>query len=246
MISLKFRSSLRALGLDVHRYTITSSNHARLKNFIHSMGTDLVLDVGANIGQTGDELRHSLGYDKTIHSFEPLSSAFAELKANVEIDPLWHAHNVALGSSAGKVEIHVANNSQSSSLLPMRKRHSDAAPESAIKGTEHIAVRTLDEVLPEIRQDAQNIFLKCDTQGFELEVLRGGQKSLPDIGLVLLEMSTEELYEGCPLLGDVIAYMYDHGFAMVDVKAGFADPETGQMLQCDGLFINLTLSPRTR
>lgn len=243
---LKLRSSLRFLGLDVYRYSITSSSHARLKNFISLMKIDLVLDVGANTGQTGDELRNSLGYRNKIHSFEPLSSAFSELKRNSAQDPLWDVHNVALGSSSGEVEINVANNSQSSSLLPMSKLHSDAAPESAIKGSERITVRTLDEILSGIRGDAENIYMKCDTQGFELEVLKGGKRSLPSISLIQMEMSTEELYQGCPLIGEVITFMYDRDFAMVDIKAGFTDPMTGQMLQCDGLFVNKSHSIQLR
>ena len=242
MMMSAIRSGLRRLGYDVSKYTITSNSHARLRNYLKQLKIDLVLDVGANTGQSGAELRGTLGYRGVIHSFEPLAEAFAALQAAAARDPRWTAHHCALGQRTGRATIHVAGNSQSSSLLPMTERHSSAAPGSQISSREEIETRRLDEVLPEIRAEirdgAQRLYLKCDTQGFELEVLRGAGAALAEISLVRLELSTEDLYSGAPLIGEVIAFMYDHGFALADIKAGFADPQTGQMLQCDGLFLN--------
>lgn len=233
------RDLARSFGIDVSLYKITSSSHARLKNYIRSQKIDLVLDVGANAGQTGQELRKNLGYAGVIHSFEPLSAAYAKLQAASSNDAKWHTHNLALGSTAGSVEINIAGNSESSSLLKMQDRHQSAAPNSAIMATEDVQVQTLDAVLPELRGTAQNIYMKCDTQGFELEVLKGAKSTLPGIKMIRLELSSEELYEGAPLIGDLVTFMYDNGFTMVDIKAGFSDPNTGQMLQADGLFLNM-------
>lgn len=239
---INIRSILRLIGIDINRYSIKSSSHARLKKYLSFMEIDLVIDVGANSGQTGNELRQSLGYHKKIHSFEPLSTAYEALEKKAMLDPLWEVHNFALGSNKGNFEINIAKNSQSSSLLTMMQKHSDAAPESVITGSEKVNVMTLDEVFLSIVGKEKNIYLKCDTQGFEIEVLKGGIEALRRICLVGLEMSTVELYKGCPLISDVVTYMYAHGFIMVDVKSGFSDPKTGQMLQCDGLFINAAMA----
>jgi len=110
---------------------------------------------------------------------------------------------MALGSTTDLVEINIAGNSESSSLLQMEERHHRAAPDSAIIGTEKVQVKPLDEVLPDLRGDAQNIYMKCDTQGFELEVLKGAKASLSALRLIQLELSSEELYAGAPLIGDV-------------------------------------------
>jgi FkbM family methyltransferase len=48
-------------------------------DFIENRGINLVLDVGANVGQFGLSLRNR-GYAGQIMSFEPVSDAFNELK----------------------------------------------------------------------------------------------------------------------------------------------------------------------
>jgi len=72
------RDLARSFGIDASFYNITSSSHARLKNYLSSQKIDLVLDVGANTGRTGQELRKGFGYAGAIQSFEPLSAAFCK------------------------------------------------------------------------------------------------------------------------------------------------------------------------
>src|SRR5215472_6069643 len=74
---------------------------------------DVVLDVGANKGQFGKQLR-GLGYRGRIISFEPLSDAFSALSQTASGDPMWTCHNFALGDLASSATINVSANSHSS------------------------------------------------------------------------------------------------------------------------------------
>src|SRR5690242_8065586 len=108
------RRLLRGATLDVIRYHPRSHPLARRMRLLATHGIDVVLDVGANIGQYGEELRR-LGYRGRIVSFEPMSAAFAELQARAQADGRWQVIHAGLGAQAGTARINLAGNSASSS-----------------------------------------------------------------------------------------------------------------------------------
>jgi FkbM family methyltransferase len=199
-------------------------------------GVDIVLDVGAAVGNYGKWIREA-GYRGRICSFEPLSAAFKQLERNSASDPLWECRKLALGPEPGTAEINVAGNSDSSSLLPMEKRHEQSAPESAYIGAETVEVSTLDAIWEEVVGDARKVFVKLDVQGYELETLRGGASALPRIYGVQAELSLVPLYENGPLWMEVIDFLTEQGLHVAGIEAGHTDPRTGEMLQCDAIFI---------
>lgn len=203
---------------------------------LHLQHVDMVLDVGASVGNYGKRIREA-GYEGPICSFEPLSAAFRQLERNTAGDPLWQCRNLALGPEPGTAEINVAGNSESSSLLAMEERHEQAAPSSVYIGTETVEVTTLDAVWDEVAGDAKRPFLKLDVQGYELETLRGGSNVLARLYGVQAELSLVPLYEGGPLWLEVVQFMSDHGFHVAGLEGGYTDPETGEMLQADAIFI---------
>jgi len=197
---------------------------------------DLVLDVGANIGQFSSELRQS-GYTGRIVSFEPLSQAHSELVQSSIGDPMWDAYpRCALGDHEGEVEINIAGNSQSSSILPMLESHRSVAPESAYQGKESVPIKTLDAVAGQYLKDARAAFLKIDTQGFEWQVLDGARDTLPHIKGILVELSLVPLYEGQHLWRDVIDRLGAAGFTLWTFNPVFSDQAIGRTLQVDGVF----------
>jgi hypothetical protein len=49
-------------------------------------------------------------------------------------------------------------------------------------------------------------------QGYELEVLKGARKTLPQIQRLVCEVNLDEVYEGCALVDEVDAFLDEHGF----------------------------------
>src|SRR5262245_43242867 len=99
------RDTLRRLGYELTRFHPRSSEAARLRAMLDAHGVNLVLDVGANIGQFGALLRE-VGYRGRIVSFEPLSSERDVLAKIAEKDPDWTlAPQAAIGSDDGEVEM---------------------------------------------------------------------------------------------------------------------------------------------
>lgn len=73
---------------------------------------------------------------------------------------------------------------------------------------------SLDALLPEGRSFD---FIKIDTQGYELEVLKGGERCLASAEAVLLEVSLIEINNGAPLIAEVIEFMRDRDFVVYDI-----------------------------
>lgn len=229
------RNVFRQLNVDIRSFNPDDHAELRRAKIIRNNSASLILDVGANVGRYARSLR-TTGYTGKIISFEPLSSAFGKLERHSANDPLWDCHNCALGRTDGESEINISANSVSSSLLPMDEAHIKAAPQSAYIGKEKIKVRHLDRNIIEMMQD-DAIFLKLDVQGFEHEVLAGAQEILPNVFGIEIELSLTSLYSGHLSFRQLIDLLDDFGFTPVSMERGLTDPETGHILQIDGIFI---------
>src|SRR5450830_427272 len=137
---------IRFFGFDLRRYNPASSESAQLMRMLSTHKVNLVLDVGANTGQFGHFLRDA-GYRGRIVSFEPLLAAWEQLSEASRKDSRWKvASRAAIGSEDGEIEIHVAGNKESSSVLKMLDSHANAAPESRYVGNERVPLRRLDSI----------------------------------------------------------------------------------------------------
>lgn len=99
---------------------------------------------------------------------------------------------------------------------------------------ERRSLRRIDSILKEIEAPA---FLKIDTQGYEVEVLRGSTSILPSIDAILLEVAIIEVNEGAPLLHNVLAHMKSIGFVTYDVLEIHRRPLDKALNQIDILFV---------
>ncbi len=214
-----------------------SSRHAvgRRRRLFQTYAIDLVLDVGANVGQYGHQLR-TAGYHARIESFEPLKQAYDELRTVASKAERWNTHNYGLSDSCGDLNINVSSNSVSSSLLAILPAHVRAEPESHYVREELVTLKTLDSVFPDIVRGARSVFMKIDTHGFENKVLEGARESLASIDTIELEMSLVPLYDGQMLFSELHALMLERGYELVSMAPGFSSATTGELLQLDGTY----------
>ncbi len=235
-IKHRLRLALRRLGIDVSRYNAAQSPAARTQIQLQVNRIDTVIDVGANDGGYAQSVLDA-GFQGRILSFEPLDLAHRALQDRALGHPRWSvAPRMALGCSNGTVDLNVAGNSTSSSILPMLPKHEMAAPQSRYVGKELVPLRRLDHVEHSTIDSAGAIHLKIDTQGFEMSVLAGSTGLLPRIRGLQLEMSFVPLYEGQVLFREMFDWASGHGFELHGVIPGFSDIATGRMLQADGVF----------
>jgi FkbM family methyltransferase len=233
------RSLAEATGLEVRKTSVYTSQKLRHQLLFSQLPIDLVLDVGANTGQFVQQCR-AAGYKGEIISFEPSAAAHASLLQSAARDPLWTvADRMALGAKTGEVEINIAANSYSSSILPMLDSHLAAAPNSAYLQKEKVPLRRLDDILADLPATAPGryIFLKLDVQGYESQVLAGATRLLNHTLAVQLEMSLLPLYEGETLMPQMHAAITAKGYDLWDLEPSFRDSATGRLLQIDAIFL---------
>jgi FkbM family methyltransferase len=118
--------------------------------------------------------------------------------------------------------------------------------EDVVAGTKQLNGEALDQIL-ERKQLPFPDFLKLDVQGFELEVLKGGGKSLAHAQFCLLEVSLLDL-DGTPMMLEVMNYMDSKGFQAYDISQLMRRPFDKALYQIDLLFVkkdsNLIASKR--
>lgn len=79
--------------------------------------------------------------------------------------------------------------------------------------------------------------LKLDTQGYELEILRGGNKCMSHAEVILMEVSFIDIYQHAPLAHEVIHFMHVNGFILYDICTLMRRPLDQALFQADMLFV---------
>jgi FkbM family methyltransferase len=236
-MSGRIRNLLRKAGIEAYRYSVNRSTGAQLHRLLEHCSVDLVFDVGANSGQYATQLR-AHGYMGRIVSFEPLKSAHSRLTAAARGDSHWQvAPRMALGDQDGNIDLHIAGNSLSSSILDMLPKHEQAAPGSAYVSRETVPLKRLDKVAEEFVGTSSRILLKIDTQGYEDRVLSGAKGMLGNLTAIQTELSLEPLYSGQLLFDEMRERIEAMGFVLFAIFPGYIDERTGQTLQVDGFFV---------
>ncbi len=208
------RNAARQRGFDVVRLRDGQSLGGHLLQLFDLYNIDLVLDVGARVGEYGDWLRRN-GYVGEIWSFEPVSENFQQLRKASSADSGWRVFNVALGADEGRAEINVSQTSHFSSFYTAsdETRQDEQFKGAQTVGREDVEVRTLDGLLrdnPDLQK--RRVYLKLDTQGYDLQVLSGGSAFLRTVAALQTEVALQPLYIESPTFDESLQAVRDAGF----------------------------------
>jgi FkbM family methyltransferase len=180
-----------------------------IRDTLKRLRVNCVLDVGANEGQYAKNLRQ-IGYQGQIISFEPIGEVYRRLSEKFSSDSRWQGLNIALGATDSFQEFNVATESSVMSSFLNLKHQWDFRIET-------VEVRRLDSLFREIVGNIQGprVFLKLDTQGYDLEVVQGAVGCMEDIVGMQSELSVQQLYEGAPHYLESVAKYEQLGFELI-------------------------------
>ena len=100
-----------------------------------------------------------------------------------------------------------------------------------------VITRTITSLDDLLQDDTRVVdFIKLDVQGYELEVLRGAKTRLKQAQVVLMESSLIPINLGAPLIDDVVEFMRNHDYRLVDFCSQIRRLD-GALWQTDLLFI---------
>jgi FkbM family methyltransferase len=193
---------------------------------IRSMGFSpaLVFDVGASNGQWTRECL-SIFPDARYVLADPLEVNWPALARLTAADPRISTWQGALGPYEGSLDVY-CHGDQSSALASREF----AGPKRSVP------MQTLDALFARERSPAP-VLVKADVQGYELEVLRGGELCLQSAEFVLLEVSFRRLYDQCALAHEVIEYLGGRGFCIYDICTYLQRPLDRELVQSDFIFV---------
>ena len=171
----------------------------------------LVIDVGANKGQTIERFR-KLFLNKNIHSFEPIKHEYLNLKQKYSNKNNIVLNNFAMGELPGEKEFNINHYTGSSSFLNIKEsnwlnfksKKFNIEPKNFLKNKEKIKIETLDNYCQ--KNNIKNIdIVKIDTQGYEDKVLEGCQQMIEgkNIKFIELEIILSDLYENTLSIKDI-------------------------------------------
>jgi FkbM family methyltransferase len=188
-----------------------------LRDFLRIKEINLVLDVGAFVGEYAAELR-DLGYRGRIVSFEPVPDSFQRLKERMGSDPLWSGQPFGLSDCSTEALINTYDRGNFNSLLPLRQSAADTYDvTSSEKGRIPIQLKRLDEVFAQLIQgiDSPRTYMKIDTQGNDLNVMRGSQGVFDRFIGLQSEVPAVQIYDGMCSMSQMLAYYAECGFVPI-------------------------------
>ena len=170
----------------------------------------VVADIGANIGVYSERFSKMVGQKGRVYSFEPDVTNFKFLKIRATGYSNIVTENSAVGSTTGMAKLFISDD------LNVDHHMYDGGDG---RGAIDISVTSLDDYF---YQKIHLDFIKSDTQGYEFEVLKGGQKLLssPDAPKILLEFWPYGLIKAGANPKDVIELLKGYGYRLEVIGSG--------------------------
>jgi FkbM family methyltransferase len=225
---------------EYERHTWHESSY--FKRLLSILEIDCIFDVGANRGQFGRWLRVN-GFSGEIISFEPNPAAFAELQVAASVDEKWICYPWALGSENGQMCLNVMRSDDFSSFLNPRA-DVDFAHANKIASMVEVPIKTLEDVY----KPSKRPFLKMDTQGYDLQVLKGAANVLPEFCGLLSEVSFVQIYDGAPTFSESMSSIREAGF-LPSALFSVHPAETLKLVEMNAYFVRedlIELDPAIR
>ena len=237
---MKWRNLLNRLLIPVGyelKHTRGLGTHPRrdMARLVSDGSRVVVFDVGANEGDTATGFKRWFP-DCEIHAFEPDPAAYGTLKERMRRYPRVELNNVAVGSACGSQTFKLYTSSQLNSFLDPAESWTGRVEDELSVG-----VTDLDSYCDATGVEYISI-LKTDTQGYELEVLKGAQGLMADnrIHMIFVEIIFSKMYDKQAHFLELMQYLVGNRFSLV---AFYKFHEDGGVASwADALFVNLNFS----
>ena len=166
-----------------------------LENSLISFNLETVYDIGASDGSFTNNISQYLHEDTKYHLFEPYE--YTEIE--VDVDHQWH--RVYLSDSARKVNFYINDEFHTGNSYYKE----DTVAFDEIEPVEVITV-SLDKYVAENNLTLPDL-IKIDTQGSELDILKGAEYCLKNASVLILELPLIPYNIGSPGMVEILEYL---------------------------------------
>jgi FkbM family methyltransferase len=221
-------------GFQVKRVDKSTANEIGKWEWIGKFPINTIIDVGANQGQFAEKILKVFPKG-ALYCFEPLPDVFSQLRVNFGNRKNVHLYNFGLGEKDEEVVIFNNEYSPSSSLLEMLDLHKKNFDFAVKTSPRSISIKRLDDFADEFSQ--RPILIKIDVQGYEMQVIKGGEEVIGEADIIIIETTFQRLYKDQPLFNDIYEYFTKRGFYYAGNIEQLLSPVDKKILQADAIFI---------
>ena len=192
---------------------------------------DILVDVGANKGDFSYEFGTKF---KKIFMIEPNPSLQKELELKFKImkNVKIFKHGINNKNSIKKLYISGDTGSTLSSIKKQSKILKENLKKTEIISTQNLKFLRLDEILKKNILSKNSIFLKTDTQGNDLEVLKSLGIYLKKVKYIKCEMSIMALYRNQNSHWEILKFFKENKYEPIFFENGLRD-KNGNMIEYD-------------
>ena len=178
-----------------------------------------VIDVGANEGQYHDFIRDDVSFTGPVVSAEPIPALAAQIRSRASRTSNWRVERVAMGPQSGSSSFRVTAGSQFSSFLePLESTRTQFYGQTSVEESITVAVDTLDALIDRHSTFlGDRIYLKMDTQGFDLQALKGLTQHVNRVVALQSEASVKPVYHAMPHFTETIRTIEGLGYTISQI-----------------------------
>lgn len=188
-----------------------------------------VLDIGANTGQFYKDFK-KIFPNSTYHLIEANPYCEEDIKSlNV---------NYSISALSDKIEtkdFYISNTNTKSTGNSFYKENTQFFSENK-------SIKLQTSLLDQLLSNKQFDLVKIDTQGSEIDIIKGGISIISNAKALIVEVSYEQYNLGSPHINSVLEFLSNIGFEKVELIQKIFHPETKQHIQDELLFINKNTS----
>ena len=174
----------------------------RISNFLQNKSIKTVIDIGAHKGEFAQNALQIKSVNKII-AFEPQNKIFQLLKEKFANNTKITLNNFALSEKVEKKIMKINKMTATSTLnheinknsLYFKFKSFLLYQKNSIISEEEINTTTFDVFFNEETFD-ENTLLKIDTEGYELQVLKGSERKIKEVKYILIENQFSKMYKG--------------------------------------------------
>jgi len=176
-----------------------------LENSLISFNLETVYDIGASDGSFTNNISQYLHEDTKYHLFEPYE--YPEIE--VDVDHQWH--KVYLSDRERKVDFYINDEFHTGNSYYREDTE-------AFDNIEPLKVTTisLDKYVAENNLPLPDL-IKIDTQGSELDILKGAEYCLKNASVLILELPLIPYNIGSPNIAEIIDHIRSKRFVPLTV-----------------------------
>lgn len=216
----------------------SSQLSAILTNFrnLYDFAPGSIIDVGANRGDWSREVQKIFPKANFLLCEPNADHRDSLVSLQSDQSTKFIMSDKLLGDKNGFVQ-YFANPKANTGNSIYRENTRHFSSDNPYVSVKMMPVTTLQDLVNEkIGEGVCIDFLKIDSQGAELDILRGGKEILPNISLLLLEMSLVKYNINGAMFADIFKFLDKNGFSLVDIVD--LQRRKGVLLAMDALFVN--------